>query len=95
MELGDDDGIGMLFHVIVIMQRNSILKFYNILQDHQTQTNKHIITKRVLDYYLEDTVYRKLSFLRSLTLERHRYEILALQILYHSALYVIHLLNEQ
>ena len=44
-------GVGLLFHVIVITQRNSILKFYNNLQDHQTQTNKHIITKRVLDYY--------------------------------------------
>ena len=43
--------VGMLFHVIVITQRNSILKFYNNLQDHQTQTNKHIITKQVLDYY--------------------------------------------
>ena len=28
--------VGMLFHVIVITQWNSILKFYNILQDHQT-----------------------------------------------------------
>ena len=37
--------VGMLFHVIVITQQNSIVKFYNILQDHQTQTNKHIITK--------------------------------------------------
>ena len=45
------DSIGLLFHVIVITQRNSILKNYNNLQDHQTQTNKHIITKRVLDYY--------------------------------------------
>ena len=26
--------VGMLFHVIVITQRNNILKFYNILQDH-------------------------------------------------------------
>ena len=43
--------VGLLFHVIVIMQRNSILKNYNNLQDHQTQTNKHIITKRALDYY--------------------------------------------
>ena len=25
--------VGMLFHVIVITQRNSILKFYNILQE--------------------------------------------------------------
>ena len=39
--------VGLLFHVIVITQRNSILKNYNYLQDHQTQTNKHIITKRV------------------------------------------------
>ncbi|KAL5573791.1 hypothetical protein UlMin_023388 [Ulmus minor] len=46
-----DVTVGLLFHVIVIMQRNSILNFYNNLQDHQTQTNKHIITKRVLDYY--------------------------------------------
>ena len=33
-------GVGMFFHVIVITQRNSILKFYNNRQDHQTQTNK-------------------------------------------------------
>ena len=46
-----DTIVGLLFHVIVITQRNSILKIYNNLQDHQTQTNKQIITKRVLDYY--------------------------------------------
>ena len=50
-EVLDRSSVRMLFHVIVITQRNSILKFYNILHDHQTQTNKHIITKRVLDYY--------------------------------------------
>ena len=47
----NDVSVGLLFHIILITQRNSILKFYNNLQDYQTQTNKHIITKRVLDYY--------------------------------------------
>ena len=51
MLVPDVDVVRLLFHVIVITQQNSILKLYNNLQDHQTQANKHIITKRVLDYY--------------------------------------------
>ena len=41
----------VLINIFVITQQNGILKFYNNLQDHQTQTNKQIITKRVLDSY--------------------------------------------
>lgn len=50
-EVEKEIDVGLLFHVLIITQRNSILKFYNHLQDHQTQINKHIIIKRVLDYY--------------------------------------------
>ena len=37
--------VGLLINIVVIMQRDEILKFYNNLQDHQTQANKQIITK--------------------------------------------------
>ena len=43
--------VELLINIIVIMQWKCILKFYNNLHDHDTQANKQIITKRVLDNY--------------------------------------------